>query len=58
MTQQLGALAILAKDLGLVPSTHMAAHNHLQFQFRPNTVFWSLRAPIHTYIHGRLKNTF
>jgi hypothetical protein len=29
MVWQLRLLAVLIKDLGLVPSTHMAAHNHL-----------------------------
>lgn len=29
MAQQLKVLAALAEDLGSIPSTHMAAHNHL-----------------------------
>lgn len=29
MAQQLRTLATLAKDLGLVPRTHMEAHNHV-----------------------------
>ena len=33
MAQQLRVLAALVKDWGLVPSTHTAAHNHLQLQF-------------------------
>lgn len=28
-----GGLDVLVEDLGLVPSVHVAAHNHLQFQF-------------------------
>ena len=31
MAQQLGTLVALAKDLSLVPSTHMVMENHLQF---------------------------
>lgn len=33
VVQQLRVLDVLVEDLGLVPSIHMAAHNHLQFQF-------------------------
>ena len=29
MVQQLRALAALAEDMGLVPNTHVATHNHL-----------------------------
>jgi hypothetical protein len=29
VAQPLGVLAALVEDLGLVPSTHMAAHTHL-----------------------------
>lgn len=29
MAQQLGVLAALREDPGLVPSAHMAVHNHL-----------------------------
>jgi hypothetical protein len=32
MAQLLSALAALAEDQGLVPSIHMMAYNHLQFQ--------------------------
>lgn len=32
MTQQLRALAIHAEALGLAPSSHMVANNHLQLQ--------------------------
>lgn len=31
MCQQLRVLAAPVEDLGLIPSTHMVAHNHLQF---------------------------
>lgn len=34
MAQQLRALDVLAHSLGFVPSTHMAAHNHLSLQFQ------------------------
>lgn len=37
LAQQLTALAILVDDLGLIPSTHTVAQNHLQLQF--NTLF-------------------
>ncbi|KRY94874.1 hypothetical protein T4B_12424 [Trichinella pseudospiralis] len=30
MAQRLRALAVLPKDLGSIPSTHMAAHNCLK----------------------------
>ena len=40
MVPQLGALAALAQDLGLIPSTHMAAHNS-DFSFRRyDALFW------------------
>lgn len=43
---QLGALAALKDDLGLVPSTQMVAHNYPNFGFRKSDVlFWSSRAP-------------
>jgi hypothetical protein len=32
MAQWLRALAALAEDLGSIPSNHMVAHNHFQFQ--------------------------
>lgn len=32
MAQQLKVLAALAKDVGLAPSTHTAAHYHLQLR--------------------------
>jgi len=31
---QLLVLVALAEDLGLIPSTHMAAHSHPQIQFQ------------------------
>jgi hypothetical protein len=34
MAQWLRALALLPEDSGLIPSTHMMAHNHLQLQFQ------------------------
>lgn len=34
MTHQLRTLADLPKDPASVPSTHMAAHNHLELQFQ------------------------
>ena len=34
MTGHLRALAALAEDLDLIPSTHMVVHNHLQLQFQ------------------------
>jgi hypothetical protein len=39
MAQWLRALAALAKDLGLVPSTHRVAHNHLILQFQRIPLF-------------------
>lgn len=32
MAQQLQVLPVLAQALGLLPRTHMAAHNYLQLQ--------------------------
>lgn len=32
MAQHLRALKALAEDLGSIPDTHMADHNHLSFQ--------------------------
>lgn len=34
MTQQLRVLTALVGDSGLIPSTHMAAHNCLSLQFQ------------------------
>ena len=34
MDQQSQALATLAENKGLVPSTHMVAHTHPQLQFQ------------------------
>jgi hypothetical protein len=34
MALQLGTLAVLPKDLGSIPSTHIAAHNHLKLKFQ------------------------
>ena len=34
MAQHLRAFVAFAEDLGLVPSTHMTAHNHLKLQFQ------------------------
>ena len=34
MAQRLKALAVLVEDLALAPSSHMVAHNHLQFRFQ------------------------
>lgn len=41
MAQWLRAVAMLSEDLGLTPSTHMAAHNLLQFQGIRYPLFWS-----------------
>ena len=32
MAQRLSALAALPEDPGLIPSTHMVAHNHLWYE--------------------------
>ena len=44
MAQWLGALAALPEGLGLTPSTHMVAHNHLWTSSSRalNTLFWPL----------------
>ena len=34
MAQQLRALTVIAEDLGLVPNTHMVAHNCLWLKFQ------------------------
>ena len=34
MDQRLQELATLPEDMDSIPSTHLAAHNHLQLQFR------------------------
>ena len=34
MTHQLGALTVLTEDWASIPSTHIVAHNSLQFQFQ------------------------
>lgn len=34
MVQGIRALAVLAEDQGSVPSTHIAADNHLELQFK------------------------
>jgi hypothetical protein len=39
MVQRLRAPPILAEDLGSIPSTHIMAHSHLQFQLRGFDVF-------------------
>ncbi|KAK7798640.1 hypothetical protein U0070_002731 [Myodes glareolus] len=36
MAQRLRALTALPEDPGLIPSTHMAAHNCLKMQFHEN----------------------
>lgn len=48
MVRWLRALAILAEDLGSVPSTHMASLNHLK-----NPVSRDLMPPsgLHGYLH-------
>jgi hypothetical protein len=38
MALQLRTLAALPKSLGLIPSPHRAAHNHLQFLFQGSHV--------------------
>lgn len=43
IAQRLRLLATLAEDLGFVPSTHMASHNHLQLG-GSNDLFWPPRA--------------
>lgn len=55
MALQLRALAVLAEDPDLVPSTHVTAHNHLSFQFQEELM--SFLAPwvpriCYTYIHA------
>jgi hypothetical protein len=34
LVQRLRALAALAEDPGLIPSTHMVAHNHFKLYFQ------------------------
>lgn len=40
MTQELGAFAAPAKDLGLDPSTHMIAHTHVYLRFQASHAFF------------------
>lgn len=43
--QRLRELAALSEDTGLVPSTHVVAHNHLLFQIQGiSALFWLLWA--------------
>lgn len=46
MSQRLRALGVLSEDLGLLPCTHMAAHNKLYFNSRgSNSLLLSLKMP-------------
>lgn len=58
VAQPLGVLAALVEDLGLVPSTRMAAHNHLELQFQEilDALFWPPWAP-HTHIQEKHPHT-
>jgi hypothetical protein len=38
-------LAVLQQDQGLIPSTHMVAHKHLNCSSGSNTLFWPVWAP-------------
>lgn len=52
------ALADLAADPDLVPSTYMVVHKHLQLQFRDsNTIFRPLWLLENTHTHN-IKNGF
>lgn len=53
MAQQLRALAVLAENLGLVPSTYSVAHNYVfnSSSRRANNVFWPLRVPSMRLVH-------
>ena len=53
MAQQLKALAALAEDPGLVPSTHIVANNHLQLQFQD--ISGLCRHLVHTWYTDRHK---
>jgi hypothetical protein len=66
MAQQLKWLAVLAKDPGSVPSTHIVAHDHLGRQFQcGHTLFrpmWALSTHgtpifIHSFIHSFRQST-
>ena len=56
MAQWLRESAAVTEDPGLVPSTHTAAHNHLNSNSLGSSALfrfsWALHAcDIHTYIH-------
>jgi hypothetical protein len=44
MAQKSRTLAAFPEDPGLIPSTNMAAHNHLELEFQDNALFWP---PLH-----------
>ena len=49
MAAQLRALAALPEDLGLIPNTHMAAHNYYNSSFRGCAAFfWPPLEPAYT----------
>lgn len=58
MAQQLRAVTVLAEDLSSNPSTHMASHNHSEFQFQgtPLSHAPSRQVP-HTHTCGQNSHT-
>ena len=64
MLEQLTALAALAEDLGLIASTYVELHNHLQFQFHRGSLLASkgyihvvyIKPHRHTHLHMKTKN--
>lgn len=42
IVEWLRALAVLVEDLGLIPNTHMATHNHLQHRSRGSESWFPL----------------
>lgn len=55
MAQWLNVLTTLAKDPGSIPTTYMAAHNHLYLQFQGIGLLLDSESTVHMgYTHAYL----